>query len=141
MEISSLAALSLGLINIGNMNEEVTSAIIQTMMERDESKLKDGYAKFMGLGLALLYLSKQELAEATIETLKIIESPLAKMSGVMVEVCAFAGTIQFLPHLKLSLYLSPLFRFSLFSLGSSKLTRNPYNLLFFHKLLQELEMC
>ncbi|KAJ3225375.1 proteasome regulatory particle base subunit [Clydaea vesicula] len=92
MEIASLAALSLGLIFIGTCHGELTSSILQTMMERSEAELKDNFAKFMGLGLALLYLGKQEASEATLETLKVIEHPLAKQVTVLVECCSYAGT-------------------------------------------------
>ncbi|GAO49426.1 26S proteasome regulatory subunit rpn1 [Saitoella complicata NRRL Y-17804] len=92
MEISSVAALALGLICVGSCNGDVTSTIVQTLMERDESQLKDKWARFMALGLALLYLGKQDASDATLETLKVIEAPLAKHAGVLVEICSYAGT-------------------------------------------------
>ncbi|KAJ3200893.1 proteasome regulatory particle base subunit, partial [Dinochytrium kinnereticum] len=92
MELSSLAALSLGLIFVGTCHGDITSTILQTMMERDDAALKDTYAKFMGVGLALLYLGKQEAADVTLETLKAIEHPLSKLVGVIVETCAYVGT-------------------------------------------------
>lgn len=58
MEIASLAALSLGLVFVGSCHGDITSTILQTMMERDESQLKETWGRFMGLGLALLYLGK-----------------------------------------------------------------------------------
>ncbi|KAJ3102654.1 proteasome regulatory particle base subunit [Phlyctochytrium planicorne] len=92
MELSSLAALSLGLIFVGTCNDEITSTILQTMMERDDAALKDTYAKFMGVGLGLLYLGKQEAADVALETLKAIEHPLSKLVGVVVDACAYVGT-------------------------------------------------
>lgn len=92
MEISSMAALSLGLVFTGTCNGEITSTILQTMMEREEAALKDTYSRMMGLGLALLFIGRQEAAEATVETLKVIENPIAKAVGVMVEIAAYAGT-------------------------------------------------
>merc|ERR1719223_654448 len=62
------------------------------MMEREEAMLKDPYARLMAVGLALLFLGKQDAAEAPLETLKVIENPLAKVAEVMLETCAFAGT-------------------------------------------------
>jgi 26S proteasome regulatory subunit N1 len=104
MELSSLAALSLGLIFVGTCHGDITSTILQTMMEREDAALKDTYAKFMGLGLALLFLGKQEASEATLETLKAIEHPLAKTVGVLVDVVSYIGTgnvlkVQSLLHL------------------------------------------
>jgi len=92
MEISATAALSLGFIFVGSCNGDIASTILQTMMERDEVHLKDPYAKYMAVGLGLLFLGKQDAAEATLETLKAIEHPLAKQAGVLVHICAFAGT-------------------------------------------------
>ncbi|KAI9204312.1 armadillo-type protein [Polychytrium aggregatum] len=92
MEISSLAALSCGLIFVGTCHGDITSTILQSLMESEDAQLKDGYAKFMGVGLALLYLGKQEASEPTLETLKVIEHPIAKQIEVMVETCAFAAT-------------------------------------------------
>lgn len=91
MEMSSLAALSLGLVFLGTCHGDITSSILQTMMEREEAQLKDHYAKFMGLGLGLLFLGKQEASDATLETLKVIEHPLSKQVQVLVEICSYAG--------------------------------------------------
>ena len=56
MELSSLAALSLGMIFVGTCNGDITSTILQTLMERDETSLKDTYSRLMGAGLALLFV-------------------------------------------------------------------------------------
>lgn len=56
MEIASLSALSLGLIGVGSCNYDVTSSILQTLMEREDSQLSVKWARFMVLGLALLFL-------------------------------------------------------------------------------------
>ncbi|KAG9307203.1 hypothetical protein G9A89_017031 [Geosiphon pyriformis] len=92
MEIASLAALSLGMIFVGDCHGDITSTILQTMMEREESQLKETWGRFMGLGLALLYLGKQDAAEVTLETLKAIEHPIGKQVAVLVEICSYAGT-------------------------------------------------
>ncbi|CAG8504738.1 13783_t:CDS:10 [Ambispora leptoticha] len=92
MEIASLAALSLGMIFVGECHGEITSTILQTMMERKDEALKETWGKFMGLGLALLYLGKQDAAEVTLETLKAIEHPIGKQVAVLVEICSYAGT-------------------------------------------------
>ncbi|KAI8899899.1 armadillo-type protein [Globomyces pollinis-pini] len=92
MELSSLAALSLGLVFSSTCDGDITSTILQTLMEREEKDLKDSYARMMAVGLALLFLGKQEAADAPVETLKAIENPLAKQAEVMVEICAYAGT-------------------------------------------------
>lgn len=92
MELSSLAALALGMVFASTCNGDICSTILQTFMEREDEQLKDPYARMMGVGLALLFIGKQDAADAPIETLKVIENPLAKQTEIMVEMCAFAGT-------------------------------------------------
>jgi 26S proteasome regulatory subunit N1 len=99
MELSALAALSLGLVFVGTCNGDVASTILQTLMERDETSLKDTNSRLMGAGLALLFvgisftlsIGRQEAADATLETLKVIEHPISKTMQVMVEMIAYAG--------------------------------------------------
>jgi 26S proteasome regulatory subunit N1 len=92
MELSSYAALSLGFIFAGTCNGDITSTILQAVMEREDKDLKDTYARFMGVGLALLYLGKQEACDVALETLKVIEHSIGKEFSVLVETCAYAGT-------------------------------------------------
>jgi 26S proteasome regulatory subunit N1 len=86
--------------------------------------MSDKWARFLALGLALLYvgellmsrmlssqlysfslkIGRQDIAEATIETLKAIEHPISKQAQILVEICSFAGTsnvlkVQSLLHL------------------------------------------
>ena len=56
MEIASLSALALGFIFVGSSNGEITSTILQALMERTEDQLDEKWARFMTLGLALLYV-------------------------------------------------------------------------------------
>ncbi|KAJ3555633.1 hypothetical protein NP233_g12161 [Leucocoprinus birnbaumii] len=95
MEISSLAALSLGFIFVGSKNGDVSSTMLQTIMEKHESNdkgLDEKWAKFFVLGLALLFLGAQEESDATIEFLKAIDHPISKTAQVLVDACAYAGT-------------------------------------------------
>lgn len=92
MELSSIAALAFGQIFVGSCHGDATSAILQAMMERSNEELKSPFARFMSLGLALLYFNRQELADATLETLKVIDHPVSKQTTVLVEICAYAGT-------------------------------------------------
>lgn len=96
MEISAMAALSLGLAFVGSSNGDINSAILQVIMERveanEEAQLKDKWSRFLALGLALLFVGRQEEADATLETLKAIEHPIAKHTAVLVDAAAYAGT-------------------------------------------------
>ncbi|RMZ72478.1 26s proteasome regulatory subunit rpn-1 [Pyrenophora seminiperda CCB06] len=93
MQLSAMAALSLGMIFVGSANGDVTDAIIQTLLDEDRSKqLKDKWTRFMGLGLALCFFGKQEEVDVILETLKALDHPMAKSASVLTEVCAWAGT-------------------------------------------------
>ncbi|KAJ6463793.1 armadillo-type protein [Mycena vitilis] len=95
MEIASLATLALGFIFVGSENGEITGTILQTLMEkaeRGDTGLDEKWARFMALGLGLLYLGLQDASDTTIETLKAIEHPISKTAQIVVEACAFAGT-------------------------------------------------
>merc|ERR1712066_908960 len=73
MEVIGVTALACGLIAVGSCNGEVTSTILQTLMEKSEkeSDLKDSFAKFLPLGIGLCYLGKQDAAEATTAVLEV----------------------------------------------------------------------
>lgn len=60
MEISALAALSLGFVFVGTGMGDVASSILQCLMEREEADLNSKWTRFMGLGLALLYLGETQ---------------------------------------------------------------------------------
>ncbi|MCJ1234457.1 proteasome regulatory particle base subunit [Varicellaria rhodocarpa] len=93
MQISAMAALSLGLIFVGSSSDRVSTAIITTLLDEDRQKqLKDKWTRFMSLGLALLFFGRQEEVEVILETLKAIDHPMAKPAAVLAEVCAWAGT-------------------------------------------------
>lgn len=87
-----ITALALGMIAVGSCNAEVTGTLLQVIMERSEAELKDTYARFLPLGLGLIYLARQEAAEAIIAALEVITEPFRSMATTMVEICAYAGT-------------------------------------------------
>ncbi|KAI0777768.1 26S proteasome regulatory complex non-ATPase subcomplex Rpn1 subunit [Trametes elegans] len=92
MEIASLTSLALGFIFVGSGNGEIASTILQTLMEREDKQLDEKWARYMVLGLALLYLGLQDASDATIATLKAIEHQISQLAVVMVDMCSFAGT-------------------------------------------------
>ncbi|XP_008551707.1 26S proteasome non-ATPase regulatory subunit 2 [Microplitis demolitor] len=103
-EVVGIAGLALGMVAVGSCNSFVTTTIMHCLMEKTEADLKDTYARFLPLGLALCFLGKQESAEAIIAALEIIPEPFRSMSTTLVEVCAYAGTgnvlkIQHLLHI------------------------------------------
>lgn len=92
LEISCLAALALGHVFVGTCHGDITSTILQTLLERDFQQLANKYIKFMSLGLGLLYIGKTEQVEDVLETIGAIEHPISKTLKVLVNICAYAGT-------------------------------------------------
>ncbi|PSN61915.1 26S proteasome regulatory complex, non-ATPase subcomplex, Rpn1 subunit [Corynespora cassiicola Philippines] len=93
MQLSAMAALSLGLIFVGSANGDVVDALVNTLMDEDRTKqLKDKWTRFMALGLALLFFGQQEEVDVILETLKALDHPMSKPTAVLAEVCAWAGT-------------------------------------------------
>jgi 26S proteasome regulatory subunit N1 len=92
MQLSSLAALALGHIFVGTANGDITSSIMQTLLERDTSQLSDKWTRFMALGLGLLYMGKYEDTEEVIETLRALEHPVSQIVEILVTICSYSGT-------------------------------------------------
>lgn len=62
-----LAALSLGMIFVGTCNEEVGSVLVQRLMESSDTELEQPMARLVSLGLGLLFIGKNEQADAMME--------------------------------------------------------------------------
>lgn len=62
-----MAALSLGMIFVGTCNEEVGSVIVQRLMESSDAELEHPMARLVMLGLGLLFIGKNEKADAMME--------------------------------------------------------------------------
>lgn len=93
MSLSAMAAVALGMIFVGSSNHQVAEAIATQMMDEDrQNQLKDKWARFMALGLALVYFGKQEEVDVILDILKAIEHPMAKPTAILASVCAWAGT-------------------------------------------------
>jgi 26S proteasome regulatory subunit N1 len=67
MEVAGLAGLALGLVFTSSCKEDVVEAILTALMSRGEAELSGCWVKFLVLGLALLFLGKQETVEPTLE--------------------------------------------------------------------------
>jgi len=66
MQVRAVASLALGLIYVGSCNEEVCQAILQILMEMEEKEIDNPFSKLFCLGLGLLFLGQQSLADASI---------------------------------------------------------------------------
>lgn len=94
VEVSAMAAVSLGMIFVSSCNEEVAQAIIQTLLERQavDGALDGTWAHFFSVGLGLLFLGQQDQVEATLAAIDAVSHPMAKTAKLTVEGMAFAGS-------------------------------------------------
>ncbi|KAI0826430.1 armadillo-type protein [Irpex lacteus] len=105
IEVAALAALALGFIYVGSGNGEISGTILQTLMERDPKQLDEKWARYLSLGLALLYVGLQDATDAILVALQAIEhEAVSNQAQVLVDMCAYAGTgdvlkVQTLLHL------------------------------------------
>lgn len=89
---TAFAALSLGQIYVGTCDADLASLFMQKFMETSDSNLEAPEAKFLGLGLSLLFLGRGEKGDAMLEALKTINHPTGLYTSVALETCAFAAT-------------------------------------------------
>jgi len=93
VELSAFAALSLGLIFVGTKNDDIATVILETLGERPENQLNMTMARFFGVGLALLFLGKQEACEPTIDLLSaLVTHPIKQYVETLIEACAYVGS-------------------------------------------------
>lgn len=88
----SLAGLALGMIFVGKCDDAVGGTIVQRLMEATDEELDHSHARYLCLGLALLFMGQMEKAEAMMEALRTIEHKIAKYALLTLETCAYAGT-------------------------------------------------
>lgn len=58
-----ITAMACGMIAVGSCNGDVTSTILQTIMEKNDTELKDSYAHWLPLGLGLNHLGKNRITK------------------------------------------------------------------------------
>uniref|UniRef100_A0A4W3HXI2 Proteasome 26S subunit ubiquitin receptor, non-ATPase 2 n=1 Tax=Callorhinchus milii TaxID=7868 RepID=A0A4W3HXI2_CALMI len=92
MEVIGVTALACGMIAVGSCNGEVTSTILETIMDKSEQELKDTYSRWLPLGLGLNHLGKGEAIEAILAALEVVSEPFRSFANTLVDVCAYAGS-------------------------------------------------
>jgi len=91
MEVA-LAGLAMGMVFVGKCDDNVGGTIVQRLMEATDEELDHSHARYLCLGLALLFLGQMEKADAMIEALRTIEHKISKFAVLMLESCAYAGS-------------------------------------------------
>ena len=88
----AFAALALGMIFVGSCNDDIGSTLLQRLMESSDTELDQSVSRFLCLGLGLLYLGKNEKADAVLEAVRTVEHRMGKYAEITLETCAYAGT-------------------------------------------------
>ncbi|CAI5978757.1 unnamed protein product [Closterium sp. NIES-64] len=91
IDVAGNAALALGLVFVSSCNEDAAQAIILALMERD-TELSEPLARYLCLGLGLLFLGQQEAVDATVEVAKTLNEAVSGYCQVTLDACAYAGT-------------------------------------------------
>lgn len=72
-QVVGITAMACGMIAVGSCNGDVTSTILQTIMEKNDTELKDSYAHWLPLGLGLNHLGKNRPPQPS-ESLTVVTS-------------------------------------------------------------------
>jgi 26S proteasome regulatory subunit N1 len=111
LECSAMAAVSLALIYVSSGSDDISQAILSTLVERQQSGAGAGgldaspFRNFFAVALGILYLGLQNQADRLIEEISSqVTGPLGEYLKIVVETCAYAGTgdvlkVQQLLHL------------------------------------------
>lgn len=92
VDTAALAALSTSLSYVGTSNGEAVESILQGLMLRGESELDSPGGRMMAHALGLLFLSRQEIVEATIEVARTLPEKTSRYVCNVLDMCAYAGT-------------------------------------------------
>lgn len=93
LDLRSFASVALGLIYVGSCQVHLSEDIITALAGLKPEDLKTSSVfRFFPLGLALLYLNRQEQCETVREALNVLEEPLKGVAKLMLEGCAYANT-------------------------------------------------
>lgn len=92
IETAACAALSQALVCVADCNEDVSNAILTSLMVFQQATLDKKFARFLAVALGVNFLGRLGQSEAVIEALSSVEHSIGAYAQLVVEVCSFAGT-------------------------------------------------
>lgn len=92
IETSAMASLALAHAFVGTCNGDITTSIMDNLLERSATELKTEWTRFLTLALGILYMGQGDQVEDVLETISAIEHPITSAIEVLVNVCAYTGT-------------------------------------------------
>lgn len=96
MEVLGMAALALGMVCVGSCNGDVTGVILQTLMDKNEADLKNTFARFLALGLGLLYLGNCGRTRCVLLLTRFLATFLERFSEVKISKFYYCFALFFL---------------------------------------------
>ncbi|XP_076667953.1 26S proteasome non-ATPase regulatory subunit 2 [Andrena cerasifolii] len=92
MEVASLSAIAIGLINVGSCDPDLSSMLLQRLLEFTPGELSSIYSRFLPLSLGMIYMGCRDAIDAPSAALEVLPDPYKLSSQTMLQVCAYAGT-------------------------------------------------
>ena len=72
-QVVGVTSIACGMIAVGSCNGSVSTTILQTLMEKTETELKDTYSRFLSLGLGLVFLGICHIGHKSISFILYIQ--------------------------------------------------------------------
>ena len=91
LDVVGFTAVALGLVFVGSANEEAATHILSAMMER-ESEMGECCARYLAVGLGLLFLGNQGGVVAILPVIATLSEHIRLYTQITVESLAYAGT-------------------------------------------------
>lgn len=91
-DVQSFAAYAMALVFPGTCDEDISEAIVSSLMEKSDQQLTDVTIRYMILALGCLFLSTQEKADTLIEATQALSPTIQKYAEIVVSTCAYAGS-------------------------------------------------
>ncbi|XP_017799271.1 PREDICTED: 26S proteasome non-ATPase regulatory subunit 2-like [Habropoda laboriosa] len=92
MEVVSLGAIAIGLINVGSANADASSTLLQRLLDFTPAKLSSTYSRFLPLALGMIYMGCRDVIDAPSAALEVLPETYKLPAQTMLQVCAYAGT-------------------------------------------------
>ncbi|KAK2587152.1 hypothetical protein KPH14_002910 [Odynerus spinipes] len=92
MEVIGLAAIGLGLVHVGTANSEVSSTLLQKLLEFTLEELSNTNYRFLSLALGMVYMGCRDVIDTPSAALEVLPEPYRLACQTMLQICAYAGT-------------------------------------------------
>ncbi|XP_043489338.1 26S proteasome non-ATPase regulatory subunit 2-like [Polistes fuscatus] len=92
MEIVGLSAIGLALVYVGTANSNISSVILQKLLELTLEELANTHYRFLSLALGLLYMGCRDIIDTPSAALEVLPEPYRLACQTMLQICAYAGT-------------------------------------------------